>query len=187
MIGSITCAYRNWSSNSYDFVSKWAPLWTTTFWGSNGKRFASSAINISFDDPTISIYWNRIRGLYGTRFPDNPLVFFDFTAENQSESPFTGRGTEVKVVYQVTSLLGGEAHPMHIHGYSFYVVGWGLGNSKATRDPLRYNLKNPPLKNTIGVPRNGWIALRFAAHNPGMCLIDSTFWINNFDKLFPNS
>ncbi|XP_078160277.1 laccase-15-like [Carex rostrata] len=146
----------------------------------NGTRLATSANNISFVEPTISIleaYWKRISGVYGTQFPDKPPVFFDFTAENQTESPFTRRGREVKVlnynetvevVYQGTSLFGGEAHPMHIHGYSFFVVGWGLGNFNATTDPLTYNLMNPPLKNTIGVPRNGWVAIRFSAHNPGV-------------------
>lgn len=152
----------------------------------NGTRLATSANNISFHEPTISIleaYWKRISGVYGTQFPDNPPVFFDFTAENQTKSPFTRRGREVKVlnynetvevVYQGTSLFGGEAHPMHIHGYSFFVVGWGLGNFNATTDPLTYNLMNPPLKNTIGVPRNGWVAIRFSAHNPGTCLADAT-------------
>jgi laccase len=56
---------------------------------------------------------------------------------------------------------------MHIHGTSFYVVGWGFGNFDKDKDPLRYNLVDPPLQNTIAVPKNGWSVIRFKATNPG--------------------
>uniref|UniRef100_A0A6V7QRI2 laccase n=1 Tax=Ananas comosus var. bracteatus TaxID=296719 RepID=A0A6V7QRI2_ANACO len=29
-------------------------------------------------------------------------------------------------------------------------------------------LEDPPFKNTVGVPRNGWVAIRFTANNPGV-------------------
>ncbi|RVW11735.1 Laccase-14 [Vitis vinifera] len=87
------------------------------------------------------------------------------------------KGTEVRVleynstveiVFQGTNLVAGTDHPMHLHGYSFYVVGWGFGNFDKNRDPLRYNLVDPPLQNTIAVPKNGWTAIRFKASNPGV-------------------
>ena len=74
----------------------------------------------------------------------------------------------VEIVFQGTNLVAGTDHPMHLHGYSFYVVGWGFGNFDKNRDPLRYNLVDPPLQNTIAVPKNGWTAIRFKASNPGM-------------------
>lgn len=73
----------------------------------------------------------------------------------------------VELVFQGTNLVAGIDHPMHLHGYSFYVVGWGFGNFDKVNDPLRYNLVDPPLQNTIAVPRNGWSAIRFTANNPG--------------------
>lgn len=36
--------------------------------------------------------------------------------------------TAVEIVFQGTDLLAGTDHPMHLHGYSFYVVGGGFGN-----------------------------------------------------------
>lgn len=60
---------------------------------------------------------------------------------------------------------------MHLHGYSFYVVGWGIGNFDEKKDPLNYNLVDPPLMNTIAVPRNGWTTIRFKANNPGVWLM----------------
>jgi len=60
-----------------------------------------------------------------------------------------------------------ETHPFHLHGYSFYVVGRGTGNYDPETSPATFNLVNPPLRNTFGVPHKGWIALRFRADNPG--------------------
>lgn len=73
----------------------------------------------------------------------------------------------VELVLQGTNLAAGTNHPMHIHGYSFYVVGWGFGNFDKDKDPLGYNLVDPPLQNTIAVPKNGWATIRFKADNPG--------------------
>ncbi|KAG6394820.1 hypothetical protein SASPL_145410 [Salvia splendens] len=48
---------------------------------------------------------------------------------------------------------------MHLHGYSFYLVGMGTGNFNRKRDSVGYNLVDPPLQNTIVVPSNGWTAI----------------------------
>ncbi|MED6164969.1 Laccase-15 [Stylosanthes scabra] len=57
---------------------------------------------------------------------------------------------------------------MHLHGHSFYVVGWGFGNYNEEKDPLKYNLVDPPYQNTLAVPKNGWVAIRFHTKNPGV-------------------
>ncbi|KAL3586865.1 hypothetical protein D5086_013732 [Populus alba] len=31
----------------------------------------------------------------------------------------------VKIILQGTNVLAADNHPIHLHGYSFYVVGWG--------------------------------------------------------------
>ena len=78
---------------------------------------------------------------------------------------------------QDTSIVTTEDHPMHLHGYHFYVVGSGFGNFNSATDPARFNLVDPPLRNTIGTPPGGWVAIRFVADNPGAwlmhCHIDS--------------
>ncbi|KAI3431927.1 Laccase [Psidium guajava] len=149
--------------------------------GSNGTRLAASVNNISFTTPSIDIlqaYYYGINGVFGTRLPNFPPYVFNFTADVLPSNLDTPkRGTEVKVlkynstvelVFQGTNLLAGTDHPMHLHGYSFYVVGWGLGNFDIKKDPLNYNLVDPPLQNTIAVPKNGWAAIRFRADNPGV-------------------
>jgi laccase len=40
---------------------------------------------------------------------------------------------------------------MHLHGYSFYVVGTGFNNFDNETDPKGFNLVDPPEVNTFGV------------------------------------
>ncbi|KAK2632523.1 hypothetical protein EUGRSUZ_L01441 [Eucalyptus grandis] len=149
--------------------------------GPNGTRLAASVNNISFTNPSIDIlqaYYYGIKGVFGTRLPSFPPYIFNFTADDlplDLETP--KRGTEAKVlkynstvdlVFQGTNLEAGTDHPIHLHGYSFYVVGWGFGNFDLKKDPLDYNLVDPPLQNTIAVPKNGWTTIRFRADNPGV-------------------
>lgn len=61
----------------------------------------------------------------------------------------------------------GENHPMHLHGFRFYVVGTGVGNFDNVTDPLTYNLVDPPEANTVPIPKDGWATIRFVASNPG--------------------
>ncbi|RVX01202.1 Laccase-14 [Vitis vinifera] len=129
---------------------------------SNGLRSAASINNISFHTPTIDIleaYYYNISGVYGDKFPSVPPVVFDFTAYYLPLLyQLPSAGTEVRVleynstveiVLQGTNLVAGVTHPMHLHGHSFYVVGWGFGNFDENRDPLHYNLVDPPHQNTI--------------------------------------
>ncbi|KAK4572304.1 hypothetical protein RGQ29_030654 [Quercus rubra] len=156
--------------------------------GPNGTRLATSVNNISFVNPYIDIlqaYYGHVNGVFGTNFPDFPPYLFNFTAEDLPlylETPRHGTkvkilkfNTTVELVFQGTTLVGGNDHPMHLHGYSFYVVGMGLGNFDKDKDPLRYNLVDPPFMNTIAVPLDGWTAIRFRANNPGVWFLHCHF------------
>ncbi|KAE8100326.1 hypothetical protein FH972_018233 [Carpinus fangiana] len=82
-----------------------------------------------------------------------------------NKAPMIDYAVEVELVFQGTNIGNAENHPMHLHGYSFYLVGKGPGNWD-TDNSTNYNLGDPPLVNTIGVPKNGWAAIRFKADNP---------------------
>uniref|UniRef100_A0ACD5WIJ2 Uncharacterized protein n=1 Tax=Avena sativa TaxID=4498 RepID=A0ACD5WIJ2_AVESA len=85
-------------------------------------------------------------------------------------------GTAVEVVLQGTTILGGDSHPIHLHGFSFYVVGRGLGNFDRHQHPAAmYNLVDPPHQNTVSIPKNGWVAIRFRAVNPGVWFMHCHF------------
>ncbi|XP_019073404.1 putative laccase-9 [Vitis vinifera] len=160
-----------------------------TFEGTEVSHLAASLNNITFMDPTSSIllaYYRHTSGVYTTDFPDYPPSYYNFTGDTYPP-PMSVLATKVKVlnynesveiIVQGTNLQGqGEDHPLHLHGYTFYVVGMGRGNFNNETDPKWYNLVDPPERDTITVPKNGWVALRFLANNPGVWL-----WHCHFDR-----
>ncbi|PRQ22635.1 putative laccase [Rosa chinensis] len=65
-------------------------------------------------------------------FPDQPPSYYNFTEETFVDNiVFTVQGTKVKLL----NYNGSVNHPMHMHGYSFYVVGSGYGNYDDEDDP----------------------------------------------------
>lgn len=129
----------------------------------------------------VNVHSRNLSGFYTTDFPDFPPSFFNFTALDVPDNATdTVQGTKVKmldyneeveIVFQGTNVFDAlEDHPMHLHGYTFYVVGSGGGNFDTETDPKCYNLVDPPKMNTVSLPKNGWVALRFKASNPGMFL-----------------
>ncbi|XP_073146986.1 laccase-14-like [Henckelia pumila] len=165
-----------------------APCANDSCLGPNGDRFLASVNNITLQLPKTDIlqaYYNRISGVYETDFPDNPPFPYNYTQQFVPQLLWTPEnGTAVNVleydstvelVFQGTNTVAGIDHPMHLHGYSFYVVGSGLGNFNKSTDPLNYNLVDPPLMETIAVPVNGWTAIRFRANNPGVWFMHCHF------------
>ncbi|CAK9164146.1 unnamed protein product [Ilex paraguariensis] len=158
--------------------------------GPNGTRFAASMNNISFVLPRttslLQAYYQDIPGILTTDFPPVPPVKFDYTG-NVSRAlwqPVFGTklyklkfGSKVQIVLQDTGIISTEDHPIHLHGYHFYVVGQGFGNFDSRKDTAKLNLIDPPQRNTINVPVGGWSVIRFVADNPGVwlmhCHIDS--------------
>ncbi|WJX38518.1 laccase [Trifolium repens] len=146
----------------------------------NGTRFTASMNNVSFTLPNnISIlqaHYNGIPGVFTTDFPANPPVKFDYTG-NVSRSlwqPIPGTkayrlkfGSRVHIVLQDTSIVTPKNHPIHLHGYDFYIVAEGFGNFDPKKDTSKFNLVDPPMRNTVAVPANGWAVIRFVADNPG--------------------
>ncbi|KAK1272632.1 Laccase-6 [Acorus gramineus] len=147
----------------------------------NGGVFAASMNNVTFTRPKVSLlqaYYYSLRGHYSEDFPGVPMRVYDFVNGAPNNSPNdTGSvngtktkvleyGARVQLIFQDTGTVTTENHPIHLHGYSFYVVGHGNGNY----NPLtaRFNLVDPPYMNTIGVPVGGWAAIRFVADNPGV-------------------
>ncbi|XP_076946946.1 laccase-2-like [Bidens hawaiensis] len=148
--------------------------------GPNGTKFSASVNNISFTLPTTALLQARFFGqtnkVFATNFPAFPLSQFNYTGTPPNNTRVT-HGTKVVVlpynatvelVMQGTSILGAENHPLHLHGFNFYVVGQGTGNFNSATDPANFNLVDPVERNTVGVPAGGWVAIRFRADNPGV-------------------
>ncbi|XP_023729092.1 laccase-6 [Lactuca sativa] len=149
--------------------------------GLNGGVMGASMNNNSFIRPNFSIlgaYYEHINGGFTEDFPGSPLKFYDFvngapnSAPNDTGSVNGTRtkvieyGSRVQIILQDTGTVTTENHPIHLHGYSFYVIGYGSGNYNP--QTANFNLMDPPYMNTIGVPVGGWAAIRFVADNPGV-------------------
>ncbi|KAI5314180.1 PREDICTED: laccase-11 [Prunus dulcis] len=145
----------------------------------NGTQLTASLNNITFVMPQIGLlqahYFNT-KGVFTTDFPDRPPTPFNYTGALLTANLGTKLGTRlskiaynssVELVLQDTNLLTVESYPFHLHGYNFFVVGSGTGNFNLKKDPAKYNLVDPPERNTVGVPTGGWGAIRFRADNPG--------------------
>lgn len=71
-------------------------------------------------------------------------------------------------------------HPIHLHGYSFYVVGQGDLSSETDKmnaenidksNQFPRNIHFPPKKDTVLVHSNGYTIIRFFTNNPGYWLL----------------
>ncbi|KAH9624352.1 hypothetical protein KSS87_020683 [Heliosperma pusillum] len=145
----------------------------------NGSKLVGSINNVTFVMPSFALlqaHYNNLNGVFTDDFPGNPSINFNYTG-NYTGKLATMNGTRVyrlpfnatvQVVLQGTSIIAPESHPIHLHGFNFFVVGMGLGNYNASTDPKKFNLVDPVERNTIDVPTGGWVAIRFRADNPGI-------------------
>jgi len=98
-------------------------------------------VNISFVMPTKALlqtyFLHQTNELYTTDFPSFALIPFNYTGTPPSNTmvidgtkvvllPFN---TSVHLVMQGMSILGAKNHPLHLHGFNFFVVGQGFVTS----------------------------------------------------------
>lgn len=169
--------------------------------GPRKGRLAASMNNISFVEPKVSIleaYYKQLEGYFTLDFPTTPEKSYDFVngapndiandtqAANGTRAIVFEYGSRIQIIFQNTGTLTTENHPIHLHGHSFYVIGYGTGNYD--QRTAQFNLEDPPYLNTIGVPVGGWAAIRFVANNPGILfhkLLNITTHITFADKFLP--
>ncbi|CAG7891085.1 unnamed protein product [Brassica rapa] len=145
----------------------------------NLSRVVAAINNITFKMPKTALlqaHYFNLTGIYTTDFPAKPHHVFDFTGKPPSNLA-TMKATKlyklpynstVQVVLQDTGNVAPENHPIHLHGFNFFVVGIGSGNYNSKKDSKKFNLVDPVERNTVGVPSGGWAAIRFRADNPGV-------------------
>lgn len=161
----------------------------------NGTNLAASINNITFVMPQTALlkaHYSNISGVFRTDFPDRPPKAFNYTGVPLTANLGTSTGTRlsrvkfnttIELVLQDTNLLTVESHPFHLHGYNFFVVGTGVGNFDPKKDPAKFNLIDPPERNTVGVPTGGWAAIRFRADNPGMIDLSMHIYDDDHDHI----
>lgn len=128
--------------------------------------------------PVIAALKYKIKGVIdSTPPPDFPARNHDVYSPPVPVSATYGspvyvfkKNSVVDVVVQNSNTLtvnNSEIHPWHLHGHDFWVLGYGEGLYDPERDAGRFNLVDPPVRNTVAVFPYGWVAIRFVADNPG--------------------
>lgn len=98
-------------------------------------------------------------------FADFPGILYNFTGDNlrlNISMPTKGTAVNVfdfnktiEIVFQGMNVINAtKACPMHLHGYTFYVIVTGIGDFDIDTDPQRYNLVDPPCINTVAMPKS---------------------------------
>lgn len=148
----------------------------------NGNYLKWAINNVSLVLPPTPYLGALKYGLKGTFDADSPPETFpkSYNVMAPAQNPNTTQSSNiyvlefnrtVDVILQNANALAenvSEVHPWHLHGHDFWVLGYGDGKFRKEKDIPRFNLKNPPLKNTVVVFPYGWTAIRFIADNPGV-------------------
>uniref|UniRef100_A0A0D9V7U3 Laccase n=1 Tax=Leersia perrieri TaxID=77586 RepID=A0A0D9V7U3_9ORYZ len=112
--------------------------------------------------------YKGVPGVYSEDFPDFPPPVPGFRKATAVKK--VNYNDVVEVVLQseeYSRALGTENHPIHLHGFDFFLLAQGLGRFNPAMKS-RYNLVDPQVRNTVAVPAGGWAVIRFTANNPGM-------------------
>ncbi|CAN0901902.1 L-ascorbate oxidase [Linum grandiflorum] len=161
----------------------------------NGK-FKWALNNLSLTLPTtpyLVAFKRNLKGVFDQNPPPDKVDMSNYDIYSVAENVNTTLSSRiyrlefnstVDVVLQNANTMtpnNSEAHPWHLHGHDFWVLGYGEGKYDPTRDKERYNLVDPVMKNTVPLHPYGWTAIRFRANNPGVwffhCHIESHFFM----------
>ncbi|ORY55894.1 multicopper oxidase [Pseudomassariella vexata] len=129
------------------------------------------------------IYWAFNETILPLNYDDvRPPLLFAPQPDRQDNHTITIHKNNTWVDYIMMVPGVQPAHPVHVHGRHFYVLGSGEGNftwdtveEAAAAVPESFNLVNPPLRDTIATPFAGpsgsWLAIRRPSDNPGVWLM----------------
>ncbi|PAN27572.1 hypothetical protein PAHAL_5G089100 [Panicum hallii] len=136
----------------------------------NGTAAAAAMNGVSFRLPgpetsLLGAHVNGLTGVFTDDFPDGPPPSGTAMAVGTKVKKLSFNSV-VEIVLQNPSAVPTENHPIHLHGFNFFVLAQGVG--AFTPGSVAYNLVDPVARNTIAVPGGGWAVIRFVANNPGM-------------------
>ncbi|RCH93210.1 hypothetical protein CU097_009834 [Rhizopus azygosporus] len=72
------------------------------------------------------------------------------------------------MVEVVLNNLDAGDHPFHLHGHVFQLVGRGSGVYTGNSSQVEWHLDNPARRDTVSVPAESFVIIRFRADNPGV-------------------
>lgn len=80
------------------------------------------------------------------------------------------------VLIDMTSVPDNASHPFHLHGHVFQVIS--MGNKDQLKHDEYVKSAHPPIiKDTVTLPKGGFVKIRFRATNPGYWVCHCTIFI----------
>ncbi|KAH7239745.1 Cupredoxin [Fusarium solani] len=109
--------------------------------------------------------------------PDIPLIYGEnssgWDANTTIHLPIN---STIDIIMRISNKsMDTMGHPIHLHGHKFWLLGSGVGDfpytdvTDAPKDLI--NFEDPPYRDTIGLPSQGWAALRFSSIDVGMAVV----------------
>lgn len=147
------------TSNLVPFLSKTVSSQTTTVGeavtlGKNSNNLFKWFLNsttmvVDWADPTLLQVYNNV----STFNTSNAVI----SLPNANEWVYVVISTEISV-----------PHPVHLHGFDFYVLAQGTGTYS---DSVTLNTDNPTRRDVAMLPASGYLVLAFETDNPGAWLM----------------
>uniref|UniRef100_A0A804NAW0 Laccase n=1 Tax=Zea mays TaxID=4577 RepID=A0A804NAW0_MAIZE len=136
----------------------------------NGTAAAAAMNGVSFRLPSpetslLGAHVDGVAGVFTADFPDGPPPSGTAMSVGTKLKKLSYNSV-VEIVLQNPAAVPTENHPIHLHGFNFFVLAQGMGTFAP--GSVAYNLVDPVARNTIAVPGGGWAVIRFVANNPGM-------------------
>ncbi|KAK3995223.1 multicopper oxidase-domain-containing protein [Cladorrhinum sp. PSN332] len=116
-------------------------------------------LRIDFDDPTM-LHLNNTSGQWPEKWIITPQNYGDDDWVYMAIAGDTGR----------TNVTNVGAHPIHLHGHDFALLQQAE-NTFLTHGNLSLNFNNPPRRDVVLLPQNGFVVIAFKTDNPGSWLL----------------
>ncbi|KAF2742401.1 multicopper oxidase [Sporormia fimetaria CBS 119925] len=125
-------------------VTRWS-LTDTPMWLDFSNPTLMNLKNTSWNPEYGVVHYNQTNG--------DEFVYMVITYGNQRTSPLQKSGV--------------TPHPIHLHGHDFAIIGQSNTAYDPEVSPKLFNLANPPRRDVVMLPRNGYLAIAFKPDNPG--------------------
>lgn len=162
-----TTAYDYTDSCDDEDVSTLVPYLSKTVSGSTWDVEEPASVSTN-DEGYFRWYLNSTTMAVEWADPTLAQIYNGTTTWDDSDAVVTLDGTDewAYVIIQTTLAV---PHPIHLHGFDFFVLAQGSGTYTSGSTTL--NLDNPPRRDTAMLPSSGYLVLAFETDNPGAWLM----------------
>lgn len=162
-----TTAYTYTDSCDDEDVSTLVPYLSKTVSGSTWDVDEAATVSTN-DDGYFRWYLNSTTMAVEWADPTLKQIYNGTTTWDSSDAVVTLDG-EDEWAYVIIETTLAVPHPIHLHGFDFFVLAQGSGTYTSGTTTL--NLDNPPRRDTAMLPSSGYLVLAFETDNPGAWLM----------------